>query len=140
MPLTPKNRKEQWLQGLVDHETTLTPKNRKETWMKEIIDSSGGGGGGGGGLLIVTATTTETSMTLNKTWKEIHDSALAVYVDEFEEGGITSKYAEPIFIVDDEDGYNAWVCVPYIDDTAYGFNAIKLSTDTENGYPTLLFG
>lgn len=46
MPLTPKNRKEQWLDGLVDHETTLTPKNRSEAWMKEIIEASGGGGGG----------------------------------------------------------------------------------------------
>ena len=44
MPLTPKNRKEQWLDGLVDHETTLTPKNRSEAWMKEIIEASGGGG------------------------------------------------------------------------------------------------
>ena len=47
MPLTPKNRKEEWLEGLVDHETDLTPKNRSEAWMKEIIEASGGGGGGG---------------------------------------------------------------------------------------------
>ena len=66
MPLTPKNRKEEWLEGLVQHSTTLTPKNRPEEWMlgliegsttltpknrceawlKEIIDASGGGGGG----------------------------------------------------------------------------------------------
>lgn len=52
MPLTPKNRKEEWLQGLVDHETTLTPKNRPEEWMKEIIDASGSGGGGGGVLVV----------------------------------------------------------------------------------------
>ena len=45
MPLTPKNRKEEWLEGFVEHETTLTPKNRCEAWMKEIIDASGGGGG-----------------------------------------------------------------------------------------------
>ena len=41
MPLTPKNRKEQWLEGLVEGETTLTPKNRREEWMKEIIDAKG---------------------------------------------------------------------------------------------------
>lgn len=46
MPLTPKNRREQRLDGLVDHETSLTPKNRCEAWMKEIIEASGGGGGG----------------------------------------------------------------------------------------------
>ena len=48
MPLTPKNRKEEWLEGFVQHETTLTPKNREEAWAKEIIDASGGGGTGGG--------------------------------------------------------------------------------------------
>ena len=72
MPLTPKNRKEEWLEGLVEHSTTLTPKNRPEewmlgliegtttltpknrceAWMKEIIDASGGGGGGGMDLIL----------------------------------------------------------------------------------------
>lgn len=56
MPLTPKNRCEQWLQDLVDHETTLMPKNRKEEWMKEIIDAQGGGGGGGGGAVDLAVT------------------------------------------------------------------------------------
>lgn len=76
MPLTPKNRKEEWLEGLVEHETTLTPKNRCEAWMKEIIDASGGGGGGGGGVLVVGMDMQ--TMTLDKTWKEIHDAPLAV--------------------------------------------------------------
>lgn len=73
MPLTPKNRKEEWLQGLVDHETTLTPKNRDESWMKEIIDASGGGGGGGGGVLIIGMTEEGGTLTLDKTWQEIYD-------------------------------------------------------------------
>ena len=76
MPLTPKNRKEEWLQGLVDHETTMTPKNRKEAWMKEIIDSSGGGGGGG--VLVVHVT----SDTLDKTWNEIVNAGFAVIFDD----------------------------------------------------------
>lgn len=75
MPLTPKNRKEEWLQGLVDHETTLTPKNRPEEWMKEIIDASGGGGGTGGGALVCTMDTQ--TMALDKTWAEINDADLA---------------------------------------------------------------
>ena len=75
MPLTPKNRKEEWLEGLVEHETTLTPKNRCEAWMKEIIDASGGGGGGtGGGVLIVHLMQTN---ALDKTWAEINDADLA---------------------------------------------------------------
>lgn len=72
MSLTPKNRKEEWLQGLVDHETTLTPKNRPEEWMKEIIDASGGGGGGGG-VLIIGMTAEAGTLTLDKTWQEIYD-------------------------------------------------------------------
>lgn len=75
MPLTPKNRKEEWIQGLVDHETTLTPKNRPEEWMKEIINASGSGGGTGGGALIVHAS--GEPLTLDKTWKEISDAASA---------------------------------------------------------------
>lgn len=71
MPLTPKNRCEQWLQGLVDHETTLTPKNRKEEWMKEIIDAQGGGGGGG--TLIVTEVG-EFPPSLSETWQSIYDA------------------------------------------------------------------
>lgn len=72
MPLTPKNRREEWLQGIVDHETTLTLKNRPEEWMKEIIDASGGGGGGGGAL-VIGMTVEGGTMTLDKTWQEIYD-------------------------------------------------------------------
>lgn len=72
MPLTPKNRKEEWLQGLVDHETALTPKNRPEEWMKEIIDASGGGGGGGGVLVIHIQ-----NNVMDKTWQEIYDHMAA---------------------------------------------------------------
>lgn len=40
MPLTPDNREETFLKGIVDGETTLTPNNRKEHWYKAIIDGS----------------------------------------------------------------------------------------------------
>ena len=56
MPLTPNNREEHWLQGMVDGQTTLEPNKRREYWYKEIVDaigSGGGGGGGGGGAFIV---------------------------------------------------------------------------------------
>ena len=66
MPLTPKNRKEEWLEGFVQHETTLTPKNREEAWAKEIIDASGGGGGGGtGGGVVVINPSENNSVTID---------------------------------------------------------------------------
>ncbi len=49
MPLTPNNREEHWLQGMVDGQTDLTPNKRREYWYKEIVDAIGSGGGGGGG-------------------------------------------------------------------------------------------
>ena len=76
MPLTPNNREEYWLQGMVDGETTLTPNKRKEFWYKEIVDaigSGGGGGGGGGGVLALT----EADNTLSETWQTIYDAAAA---------------------------------------------------------------
>ena len=122
MPLTPKNRKEEWLQGLVDHETTLTPKNRPEAWMKEIIDTSGSGGGGtGGGALIVN----NVSGTLDKTWKEIYDAAT---------GGKLCMIAES------GGGYDILgliISIATDHNTVYGVDAEgnKYITSTEDGYP-----
>ena len=127
MPLTPKNRKEEWLQGLVNHETTLTPKNRPEEWMKEIIDASGGGGGGGGGggVLVVHST----NGTLDKTWKEIHDAmgtSLAILLADSEYNGFTVS----VGCEADWEGGDYWI----------GFgdfhaNVTIFLTDSEDGYP-----
>lgn len=78
MPLTPNNREEHWLQGMVDGQTTLEPNKRREYWYKEIVDAigSGGGGGTGGGVLVVTLDFD--TLTLDKTWNEIASSSLAV--------------------------------------------------------------
>lgn len=57
MPLTPNNREEYWLQGMVDGQTTLEPNKRREYWYKEIVDAIGsGGGGGGGGTAVINVT------------------------------------------------------------------------------------
>ena len=58
MPLTPNNRNEAWMKGMVDGSTTLEPNNRREHWYKEIVDAigSGGGGGGGGAAAVISAT------------------------------------------------------------------------------------
>lgn len=73
MPLTPNNREEHWLQGMVDGSTDLTPNKRREYWYKEIIDAQGGGGGGGG-VLIVHGELDETEIyfVLDKTWNELY--------------------------------------------------------------------
>ena len=75
MPLTPNNREEYWLQGMVDGQTTLEPNKRREYWYKEIVDAigSGGGGGTGGGVLVATITKDKQAMTmtLDKTYNEI---------------------------------------------------------------------
>ena len=121
MPLTPKNRKEQWLEGLIQHETTLTPKNRPEEWMKEIIDASGGGGGTGGGVLIVH----DNDGTLDKTWKEISDAfdaGVLVHVYRNEDG-LLSEETITMLITNNTDMFGVSISgYPY-------------TTNTENGYP-----
>lgn len=73
--LTPNNREEHWLQGMVDGQTTLEPNKRREYWYKEIVDAigSGGGGGTGGGVLVANVTIDEQAMTmtLDKTYNDI---------------------------------------------------------------------
>lgn len=124
MPLTPKNRKEEWLQGLVDHETTLTPKNRDESWMKEIIDASGGGGGGGGVLKVGFQDPTAENPILDKTWQEIYDAAsggkMVIFSTTTVVGPETSHVFDPLtaaFEVDDEGlllyGVNFYNFGPY---------------------------
>ena len=59
MPLTPNNREEHWLKGMVDGSTTLTPNKRQEYWYQEIINAQGGGGGGGYDAVIEICPTAE---------------------------------------------------------------------------------
>lgn len=61
--LTPNNREEHWLKGMVDGSTTLTPNKRQEYWYQEIINAQGGGGGGtGGGFDVVVKSVMVTPM------------------------------------------------------------------------------
>ncbi|MBQ1790788.1 MAG: hypothetical protein II008_11445 [Oscillospiraceae bacterium] len=134
MPLTPKNRKEEWLQGLVDHETTLTPKNRPEAWMKEIIDTigSGGGGGTGGGVLKVGITVESGFATMDKTWKEINEATLPVVVVNTSENATTWMF---VIYTEISDKYYVSVAVGGDDVDAVIFTKIVFSTDSETGYP-----
>lgn len=128
MPLTPKNRKEEWLEGLVQHETTLTPKNRPEAWIKEIIDASGGGGGGGASLLI--ATVDVNTSTLDKTWQEIYDADYCIVVT-----AVDGKSFAPVSEIYEDDGL---YCL-----SAFSFNAqilIQFEASSANDYPVANMG
>lgn len=67
-------------------------------------------GGSSGGVLVVGATFTETTMTLNKTWQEIHDADVAFVVVTDPWGNAGSKEAWLVSSVrDDGDGQGAVV-------------------------------
>lgn len=143
MPLTPKNRKEEWLQGLVDHETTLTPKNRPEEWMKEIIDASGSGGGGGTGVgVLKIGTTVDTSATppnvvMDKTWAEIADADFAVCPIA---SGDETDIGIVVRISSEEGVYGIYVAIPAFGGDFITFNNFKFSASSENDYPTASLG
>lgn len=127
MPLTPNNREEHWLQGMVDGQTTLEPNKRREYWYKEIVDAigSGGGGGTGVGVLVATATQSGAYVTLDKTWKELADAMesgivpVVLYIDG------TNKYKETVTMINEtSDSYR----VSTTSDT--------FEVDTETGYPS----
>ena len=143
--LTPNNREEYWLQGMVDGQTTLEPNKRREYWYKEIVDAigSGGGGGTGGGVLVVGVTMTETTATLDKTWKEIHDASFAVVSETQEgEGSVINKNIWPVLGCSIDNGsYDVAIAVGSIDENnMYVFNAVNLQADSENDYPTATMG
>lgn len=81
--------------------------------------------GGGGGVLVAT----DTNGTLDKTWKEIHDSEVPVFVVQIPTS--TGKYWLPVLNIgyDADEGY--WViCTSDNGDVDY-------YSDTETGYPAL---
>jgi len=72
--LTPNNREEYWLKGMVDGQTTLEPNKRREYWYKEIVDAIGSGGGGGTGGGVLTVNVDPSTRVCDKTAKEIADA------------------------------------------------------------------
>ena len=123
MPLTPNNREEHWLQGMVDGQTTLEPNKRREYWYKEIVDAigSGGGGGTGGGVLVVN----DVNGTLDKTWKEIYDAITGgkICLIATNESG-----ADILFVATSIATDNNTMYVVKVEDNMY-------TTNTEGGYP-----
>ena len=133
--LTPNNREELWLQGMVDGQTTLEPNKRREYWYKEIVDAigSGGGGGTGGGVLNVTATVNEagTEMTLDKTWSEIATADFAIVT--WEDG--QNVYKMPVIQLISGGGY-AVILAEITYSGSASLEVLLLSTESENGYPS----
>jgi len=128
MPLTPNNREEHWLQGMVDGQTTLEPNKRSEYWYKEIINAigSGGGGGGGGGGASMFIHIDDQTGALDKTWKEMYDAFTA---------------GTAIILTGFRDGFYDYTLISAFgtdNASVYGIQAsnnIWFATDSENGYP-----
>lgn len=98
--------------------------------MIEAVTQKAGSGGGGGSVLIVEGTLDNSLLTLNKTWKEIHDGLLGgsvvVYKQEQHEAYIyTSGVYGCTQVYDDEGSYTV----------DFG-NSLSLVTSSETGYPS----
>lgn len=99
--LTPNNREEYWLKGMVDGQTTLEPNKRREYWYKEIVDAigSGGGGGTGGGVTVLTLTYSDGTVTFPCTAAELWaytQSSIVIVKFDYIYNGLTTYYTEVI--------------------------------------------
>lgn len=90
--------------------------------------------GGGGSVVVVEGTWDGTILTLNKTWKEIHDGLLAgsmfVYNRELREGYILTSGVYCCNNVYDSDGSYTVV---------FGEGDIQFTASSETGYPMYNF-
>lgn len=96
--------------------------------MAKQLAGGSGGGGGGGDVLVVGAEMSGSTLTLNKTWREIFDATFAVWVDVGED----SKSVLPIYGVV-PDPYQVQVLNP--EGSSFIFVA-----DSPDGYPSANMG
>lgn len=139
--LTPITRKETFLAKVGGQNVvTPTPITREETFLQAIIDNgSGGGGGTGGGVLVCTMDIQ--TVTLDKTWKEIHDASFAVVVYDTTEGGVSHRTICPVLLVDNSGAsYELSAAAGTLSDGTIVLEVMRFSTDSENGYPTINMG
>ena len=132
MPLTPNNREESWLKGMVDGSTTLTQTKRREYWYQEIINAQGGGGGGSS-VLVVNSVEYGDDFRLSETWQTIYDAmaenkiVIISYIDT------TEAYMSIVTAVAPyDDNYGVWA------DFASGAGEPTYLADTVNDYPVSL--
>lgn len=130
--LTPNNREEAWLKGMVDGSTTLTPNNRREHWYQEIVNAGGGGGGGGGGVLKVNITWNEdySTGTLDKTYAEI----LSAFQIEFVISISEESGAFALFLVTEVGYINEEYCVNILPMNNPN-HPMSFVAESENSYP-----
>lgn len=83
----------------------------------------------GGGVLVVGGTIDGNTMTLDKTWQEIHDAGTVVLIFEFDANTQVSNW---LTIVDYTDG--EYGC------TFIGSNQLTFTTDSADGYPSTTLG
>lgn len=93
---------------------------------------------GAGGVLAVHGTESGTTITLDKTWKEIYNSSLPILIDVYEEGGYISRTFNPIILAEhqENEAYSLLVCMLASD---IGMEKWVFTTDNENGYPVFDF-
>lgn len=100
-------------------------------WLKDYIGPhSGGSGGGGGGVLIVNGVIDgNNTMTLDRTWQEIHDARVAVLVYEPETDVLMNAQLYSINFV--ADSYNC----TFVSSNNVSTSTINFHADSPNGYP-----
>lgn len=129
MPLTPNNREEHWLQGMVDGQTTLEPNKRREYWYKEIVDAIGSGGGGGGALI---ATLNMQTRALDKTWTEINSADLAFV--SINEAGM--KITGLVALTAQAEGAYVVGAISY-GESETGIVMLRFAAESADGYPVM---
>lgn len=108
--------------------SALKAKGAKGRNIEEAVKTLPIGGGSGGGVLVVNGTIDGNTMTLDKTWQEIHDAGAAMLK----------------FEISSAQNF-AWLLAVAIEDGAYvcefmGGNNIDFTTDSADGYPSATMG
>lgn len=83
----------------------------------------------GGGVLVVNGTIDGNTMTLDKTWQEIHDAGTVVLIFEFDADTQVSNWLTMVDYIN--GGYGC---------TFIGGNKIEFHTDSADGYPSTTMG
>ena len=97
---------------------------------------SGGGGGSGGGVLVVHAD--EQTMTLDKTWQEIHDADIAVVT--IENDSIATKMWYDVLSVSAPSPGVTKYSVSMITYNQGTSTVVSFKTDSADGYPVVDMG
>ena len=104
-----------------------------EEWL-EFAGSGGGGGQGGSNVLVITFSVSGSTMTSDKTWKQIYDAPYAVGMLIMQENDKAQYDIPAVFL--DNGAYTVQVLQPGVP----AEEALILTTDSEDGYPSITMG